>query len=143
MIEQMLLDYQTHPDKISLVFINQTSAALKNCKEFLNLIIVASFFSIIIDGCKSFEPRDSINNPSRSNTSDEIYFVANIKWIPLEGGFYGLEADDGRRFLPLKLPDEFKKQGLKVGVKGKIKKVYTIYMWGKPFEIHEIDYYTP
>ncbi|VAX34664.1 hypothetical protein MNBD_NITROSPIRAE03-1102, partial [hydrothermal vent metagenome] len=35
-------------------------------------------------------------------------FLAEVKWIPLEGGFYGLVAKDGRRFLPLNLPPEFR-----------------------------------
>ena len=71
---------------------------------------------------------------------DEISFMAEVKWISLEGGFFGLVAEDGRKFFPLNLPEEFKKEGLKTRVKGNIKKDgATVQMWGAPFEIREIE----
>jgi hypothetical protein len=74
------------------------------------------------------------------SAQDEISFVGEVRWIPLEGGFFGLVAEDGRRFFPLNLPQEFKKEGLKIKVKGNIKKgIATVQMWGAPFEIHEIE----
>jgi hypothetical protein len=70
---------------------------------------------------------------------DEIRFVGEVRWISLEGGFFGLVAEDGRKFFPLNLPEEFKKEGLKIKVKGKIKKgTVTVQMWGAPFEVREI-----
>ncbi|MEC4686220.1 MAG: hypothetical protein VST71_10870 [Nitrospirota bacterium] len=65
-------------------------------------------------------------------------FLAEVRWIPLEGGFYGLVAKDGRRFLPVNLPPEFRQDGLDVWVRGKPADVATIQMWGTPFEIYEI-----
>ena len=71
---------------------------------------------------------------------DEISFVGEVKWISLEGGFFGLVAEDGRKFFPLNLPEEFKKEGLKIRVKGNIGKgIATVQMWGIPFEIREIE----
>ena len=61
-----------------------------------------------------------------------------IKYIPLEGGFYGIETDKGEKYLPVNLPQEFKKDGLKVWFKAKQKKTITIYQWGKPVEILKI-----
>ena len=70
----------------------------------------------------------------------DISFVGEVRWISLEGGFFGLVAEDGRKFFPLNLPQEFKKEGLKIRVKGNIKKgIATVQMWGAPFEIREID----
>lgn len=67
--------------------------------------------------------------------------MAEVRWIPLEGGFYGLLTQDGRRFVPANLPDGFRKDGLRVTVRGRIKEVATIYMWGKPLEILTIEVY--
>lgn len=74
---------------------------------------------------------------------ETISFTAQVKWIPLEGGFFGLVAEDGRKFLPMNLPEEFQSKGLKVRVKGKTKKVMNIYMWGTPLEIIRIKRYGP
>jgi hypothetical protein len=66
-------------------------------------------------------------------------FVAEVQWIPLEGGFFGLVAEDGSRFLPLNLPEDFRRHGLKVRVEGEPKQVMTIHMWGMPLEIRRIE----
>ncbi|OQX55879.1 MAG: hypothetical protein B5M53_03620 [Candidatus Cloacimonas sp. 4484_209] len=72
-------------------------------------------------------------------TSEKV-FSANgtIEYISLEGGFYGIVTDEGEKYLPLNLPEEFKKDGLRVWFKAKPKKVTTNQMWGKPIEILEI-----
>lgn len=101
------------------------------------LLLIAS---LSMSGCLSHE-RPGSNNPD--NAGEEVSLVAEVRWIPLEGGFYGLLTQDGRRFLPINLPDEFRKDGLRVTVKGRIKEVATIYMWGKPFEVHKIEVYNP
>jgi len=62
-----------------------------------------------------------------------------IKYIPLEGGFYGIVTEQGKRYVPVNLSAEFKKDGLKVEFKARIKKdVSSLQMWGEPVEILEI-----
>ena len=61
-----------------------------------------------------------------------------VRYIPLEGGFYGIETDKGEKYLPLNLPEEYKKDGLKVWFRGRPKKTATAQMWGTPVEILEI-----
>jgi len=67
-----------------------------------------------------------------------ILTTGTIKYIPLEGGFYGIETEKGEKYLLLNLPEEFKKDGLKVWFKAKLRKRATIQMWGRPIEILEI-----
>lgn len=112
-------------------------------REFFNITILVSFFLIITVSCKSTGERHLTDNTSSSDIKEEICFVAEVRWIPLEGGFYGLVTDDGRKFIPLNLPETFKKEGLKIRVKGRVENVVTIHMWGTPFEIYEIDVYSP
>lgn len=58
----------------------------------------------------------------------------------LEGGFYGIIADDGTPYLPLNLPDEFAQDNLSVTFTGVVKEdVMTIQQWGTPLEITEIS----
>lgn len=109
--------------------------------NFLIALPVIFLFFSVVASCESVHQRDRLSNSN--NKEAAISFAAKVRWIPLEGGFYGLTANDGRRFLPLNLPDTFRKEGLKVRVKGEIKNVVTIYMWGTPFEIYEIEDYRP
>jgi hypothetical protein len=114
-------------------------------ENFLTALLIVSFFSTVMEGCESLYERHGLNKPSNFDSKEEeISFVAEVILIPLEGGFYGLLAEDGRRFLPLNLPEGFRREGLKVRVRGEMKKnVATIYMWGTPFEIHEIEVFSP
>jgi len=97
----------------------------------------------ITASCKSADERYLTGNTPRSDVKEEICFVAEVRWISLEGGFYGLVSNDGRKFMPLNLSETFRKEGLKIRVKGRVKNVVSIYMWGIPFEIYEIDVYSP
>ncbi len=70
--------------------------------------------------------------------------VGVVKFINLEGGFYGIVTDDGERYLPLNLPPDYRKDGLRVRFKAKVmENVKTIYMWGKPIKILEIEVEKP
>ena len=99
---------------------------------FRNAIFLVSFASVLTGAC--------ISNLRAGSTEDEISFAGEVRWISVEGGFFGLVTEDGRKFFPLNLPEEFKKEGLKIKVKGNIKKgIATVQMWGAPFEIREIE----
>lgn len=110
-------------------------------KSFLTLSFLVSLFLILITCCGCSPSSDPLTRSANlTNAEAEITFMAEVRWVPLEGGFYGLVAEDGRRFLPLDLPEKFQKDGLKIRVRGKIRKdVVTFYLWGTPFEIREIE----
>ena len=62
-----------------------------------------------------------------------------VRYIPLEGGFYGIIADGGKKYLPLNLPEKYRHDGLRVCFRANLRKdVATISMWGEPIEILEI-----
>jgi hypothetical protein len=70
----------------------------------------------------------------------EVSFTASVNYMKLEGGFYGLVTKEGQHWLPMNLPNEFKKHGAMVKVKGhEIKDIMTIQQWGKPFSITDIQ----
>jgi len=95
----------------------------------------------LTSGCASHrEPQEAAGSRSGEETRS---FVAEVSWIPLEGGFFGLLAADGSRFMPLNLPEEFQRDGLKIRVEGELKQVMTIHMWGTPLEIRWIERYGP
>jgi hypothetical protein len=72
--------------------------------------------------------------------ADIISGAGTISYINLEGGFYGITADGGEKYLPRDLAQEFKVNGLRVKFQVKILTgVATIYMWGTPVEVLSIE----
>lgn len=80
-------------------------------------------------------------NPNAQETvEDKKILNGTVRYIELEGGFYGLVADDGQKYNPVNLPKEYQKDGLRVKfqVKGK-KGAVGIHMWGKIVNIIKIE----
>lgn len=66
----------------------------------------------------------------------EISTKATIKYITLEGGFYGLQTQSGQRYIPSNLAAQFKQHGLEVQLTAK-KQVgrLGIHMWGEYIDV--------
>ncbi len=65
-----------------------------------------------------------------------------IVYIELEGGFFGIITDDGKKYTPNNLPRDFQKEGLKVRFNGKLNHdLVSIHMWGTLIEILNIEEY--
>ncbi|MFH0914254.1 MAG: hypothetical protein V1849_03075 [Chloroflexota bacterium] len=72
-------------------------------------------------------------------SEDMVSGTGTVKFISLEGGFYGIVGDDGQNYDPLNLAKEFQQDGLRVRFEGRKKDVATIRMWGTPVEITRIE----
>lgn len=72
--------------------------------------------------------------------ADILSGTGTINHINLEGGFYGITTDDGQKYLPKSLAQDFKVNGLRVRFQVKILTgVVTMYMWGTPVEVLSIE----
>ena len=106
----------------------------------ITILFVCFFLSAYASSTIACERQILTATHSHHNPTEVLDFIAELRWISLEGGFYDLVSEDGRKFLPLNLPDDFRKDGLKTRVRGIIKRdIATIYMWGTPLEIIEIE----
>lgn len=79
---------------------------------------------------------------STSRTADEdvIQTTGTVQYVQLEGGFYGIVAEDGTKYDPTNLPDEFEEDGLRVRFRAELKEdVLGFHMWGKIVELLEIQ----
>jgi hypothetical protein len=66
--------------------------------------------------------------------------TGTVRYIDLEGGFYGIETEEGTRLDPVNLPDDFKKDGLRI--KARVEKLadrVSIRMWGALVRILEVE----
>lgn len=53
----------------------------------------------------------------------------------LEGGFWGIEGNDGRQWLPLNMPEQLKEKGKEVSLTVKEADVVGVQMWGTPVKV--------
>ena len=66
--------------------------------------------------------------------------TGTVNYIDLEGGFYGITDEEGNKYDPVNLPEEYKEDGTRVRFSAKKLENYTsIHMWGKIIEITNID----
>jgi len=62
-----------------------------------------------------------------------------IRYMELEGGFYGLIADTGQRYDVFDLAESFQQDSLRVRFGVRIRRgVMSIRMWGQPAEVVEM-----
>ena len=58
----------------------------------------------------------------------------------LEGGFYGIVGDDGKKYEPLNLDAKYQKDGLRVAFEAVVATdVATVRMWGTPVNLTEVE----
>ena len=104
---------------------------------------------LALGGCASNE-RPAIapeeGSPASSDTTatpvtddGTIKGTGTIRYVDLEGGFYGLVAEDGAKYDPTPLPDSLQVDGLSVRFRVKEKDVMTTRMWGTPVEVVEVE----
>jgi hypothetical protein len=71
---------------------------------------------------------------------DQIKTDGTVRFISLEGGFYGIVADDGTRYEPVNLKEEFRVDGLRVRFTAKpAMDQVSFQMWGLRIEILTIE----
>lgn len=85
---------------------------------------------IFINGC----------NDEKLSSEPTISITGTVTWKPLETGFYAIDADDGKKYEPINLPDEFAIDGLKVRVTArKLDDMVSVNMYGRIIEIILIE----
>ena len=69
-----------------------------------------------------------------------VEIVGTVKYIGLEGGFFGVIGDDGTRYDPINLPASFAVDGLRVKAQIQLRPdSMGIHMWGEMVEIIQIE----
>lgn len=62
---------------------------------------------------------------------DGIMLQGTVRYMNLEGGFWGIVADNGQKILPKNLPAEYRKDGLRLSFSAQeITGMMTIQQWG-------------
>lgn len=82
--------------------------------------------------------------PPPNDVSDESDIViegtGTIRYVDLEGGFYGIVDEDGAQYDPINLDDAYKEDGLRVHFLAETRDdVMSVRMWGTVVEIIAIE----
>lgn len=98
-------------------------------KTFLMVLLV--FITIIMNCCLR----------SRQKENDHtVTITGTVKFIGIEGGFYGILGDDGQQYDPTNMTQDFQVDDLRVRFKAKIRNdIATFHMWGISVEIIDIE----
>lgn len=71
---------------------------------------------------------------------EALTILGFIKYVELEGGFFGIMTEDGAKYFPDYLGPEFKEDGLSVRVQAlPQEQILGIQMWGSPIKILKIE----
>ena len=62
----------------------------------------------------------SLTQPTEGEKMPVITFRGTVKYLQLEGGFFAIYADDGKKYTPTNLAKEFRIAGLVIEVEGQI-----------------------
>lgn len=82
---------------------------------------------------------EEIDEGDGPDPGDVVSGTATVRYMELEGGFYGLVSDQEHRYLPQNLPDSLRHDGLEVRFRGTLRPdVATIQQWGTPIELIDI-----
>jgi hypothetical protein len=69
-----------------------------------------------------------------------ITILGFVKYVELEGGFFGIMTEDGSKYFPDYLGSDFKVDGLSVRVQATPQEqILGIQMWGTPIKINKIE----
>jgi len=87
----------------------------------------------------------ALANPASDKTNiiakgDGIMLQGTVRYMNLEGGFWGIVADNGQKILPKNLPAEYRKDGLRLSFSAQeITGMMTIQQWGTLSSVSDIS----
>lgn len=86
------------------------------------------------------EPNDSpVSEIPIGPPADTVEILGTVVYKNLEGGFFAIDGDDGRKYDPIKLPESFRKDGLQVKVSARIRRnAMSFHMYGAIIEVVNI-----
>ncbi|NMD53410.1 hypothetical protein HG547_17555 [Shewanella sp. DNRA4] len=83
--------------------------------------------------------KQGVNKPSISPKGEGMMLQGTVRYLNLEGGFWGIIADTGQKILPKNLPQEYRKDGIRLSFSAQeITGMMTIQQWGKLSNLSDI-----
>ena len=78
--------------------------------------------------------------PANTSESDAFEIQGTVVYKDIEGGFFAIDSDNGKKYNPVSLPEAYRKDGLKVIIKARPSNdAMSIHMYGAIIEVVEIE----
>lgn len=72
--------------------------------------------------------------------ADLFEIAGTVAYMDIEGGFYAIHGEDGRKYAPVNLPEAYRRDGLTVNVTARLKTdTVGVHMYGAIIEIVSIE----
>jgi len=110
------------------------------CKENVGTSEAISTAAPNVSDSNLSDRKNSPEMETQEGGADEVFeFPGTVVYVDLEGGFYGIAAEDGSQYDPINLPESFRKDGLEVTVTAKLREdMGGIHMYGSIIEVVDI-----
>jgi hypothetical protein len=129
-----------------ITYIVLLGSTLMSCQQNSTTSVVKSTASVekasvkVEEVSKSEVAKMSIKPSLGKVDLKQLSFTATVKYMNLEGGFFGLVSKEGKHWLPMNLKKEFQQHGAIIKVTGSaLNDLMTIQQWGTPFSITHIE----
>jgi len=134
------------PEALLFFQIPETFAARKTIMKHLISVFLMLVGVATLHGCgkgshvaASLQMSTSGIVKPHESSSETFAITGTVKYVTIEGGFFAIVGDDGRKYDPVNLPDDLKKDGLKVQGTARLKEdAISIHMYGPIIEIVNI-----
>ena len=105
-------------------------------KHILHALLIPVCIMALV-GCKG-EP-DSSPEETPVPPVDSFEIIGTVAYKNLEGGFYAIDGDDGKKYNPINLPEPFREDGLKVKVTARKQDAMSAHMYGGIIEVVDVE----
>jgi len=116
--------------------VNAAARGRRRARRALSLLVSIAFLAASVlalasfGGCREKEPTDP----------DLVRATGTVTYIDLEGGFYGIVADDGKRYDPLNLEPGHRVNGKRIRFEGRLQRDrMTTRQWGQVIELSSVE----
>lgn len=80
-----------------------------------------------------------LTKPNMPTKGEAVMLQGTVRYLHMEGGFWGIVADNGQHILPKNLPQEYRKDGIRLSFSAQeITGMMTIQQWGKLSNLSDI-----
>lgn len=89
-------------------------------------------------GCRHSAAAGGPGTDAKTGAASFQTVTGTIRCLDVEGGFYGIVTDEGKKLDPVNLPPEIQKDGLRIQARVELlQDRVSIRMWGTPVRIIE------
>jgi hypothetical protein len=103
-------------------------------------LLIASLLLCMLAGCGGGGGNPGTTFTTSSSPQDPTLQVpGTVKFVAIEGGFWGIKGDDGTAYEPTNLPANFQNDGERIRFSFKPVSGHSVHQWGQLVEITGIS----